>query len=172
MRSSSWLCLLALAATGCAEAVGEATAGMPTPVGSVTPATEPRRVFESALTPVVTSKTAVRRVERSFARGRLRLKVWDDQTIEYWLSIYNPAGQTFASAQLRHAAQGDAAAVVVTLFSGASLRDKHIDVRGTASVVNGDTGAFLEALRSTPQAFVVSVQSASDARGTIRGEIH
>jgi hypothetical protein len=169
LQSFVWPVLLVT--LGCADIVSGAASNLPTPSASSREWEPPRRTFESALTPNDDRRQGAGRSARSFARGRVHLKVWEDRTFEYHLSIHNPAREAFAMAHVHRVAGGESGPVVLTLFSGASLRDRHIEVRGTASVADGDAEALLDALRANPDSFYVSIHSTSDPDGAIRGPI-
>ena len=109
----------------------------------------------------------------SYARGKLRVELRKDGSVEYRLSLYNPGRETFTSAHIIRAHNGDGAAgtPVVTLFSSASLTDRYVDVRGTGIVLELDQGELLEELRREPGAFFVNVRSTKHPAGALRGQV-
>jgi hypothetical protein len=119
--------LLLIPLTGCLDAVTGNVGNVPAPTAASVPR-EPsaRRVFSTGLTaPAADKKTGS---NRSFARGRVELKLRRDSTLEYHLNVYNPAAESFTAAHIYRS--GSSSTPVVTLFAGTSLRDKYIQVRG------------------------------------------
>lgn len=160
--------LLLIPLAGCLDVATGNVANLPAPTASVPGEAKMRRVFSTGLTaPAPTRSGADAR--RSFARGRVELKLRRDSTLEYHLNVYNPAGEDFTAAHIYRV--GKAAAPVVTLFSGATLRDKYIQVRGTGVLVDPVGLPLLEELRSNPSAFYVSVRTARQPQGALRGTI-
>lgn len=127
-----------------------------------------RRVFSTGLT-----ATAVDRkngtTARTFARGRVELKLRRDSTLEYHLNVYNPGAENFTAAHVYRV--GKAGPPVVTLFAGASLKDKYIQVRGTGVLIDPVGKSLLDELRANPAAFYVSVRTTREPQGALRGTI-
>ena len=160
--------LLLIPLTGCLDAATGNVANMPAPTASVPGDAAARRVFSSALSaPTGDRKTST--TARSFARGRVELKVRRDSTLEYHLNVYNPSGENFTSAQIYRAARSGPP--VVTLFAGASLRDKYIQVRGTGVLTDPGGGPLLEELRANPGGFYVSLRTTREPQGALRGAV-
>lgn len=162
--------LLLIPLAGCLDAATGNVANMPAPTASVPRNAEMRRVFSTGLT----APTGERRssASRTFARGRVELKVRRDSTLEYHLNIYNPGRDNFTAAHIyRVERNGRSGPPVVTLFSGATLRDKYIQVRGTGVLIESSGGALLDELRANPAAFYVSLRTAREPQGALRGTI-
>ena len=169
------LILLAISLTGCldAAATGNVT-NLPAPTAAPGRNAELRRVFSTGLTASPRAASATNdRPTRSFARGRVELKVRKDGALEYHLNVFNPARETFTGAHIYRARpDGAAGPAVVALFSGAQLRDKYIQVRGMGVLVDPAGSAVMDELRANPAAFFVSLRSAQDPQGALRGTIH
>lgn len=110
--------------------------------------------------------------DATFASGRIRLEVQRDGSVEYRLSVYNPGLETITAAHVLRAQGSDAGTPVVTLFSSATMRDRYLDVRGTALVLELDGAALLEEMRRSPSSFFVNVRSTARPGGTLRGTMH
>lgn len=160
--------LLLIPLAGCLDAATGDVANIPAPTSSVPADAGARRVFSSGLTAPVADKKSGSTV-RSFARGRVELKLRRDSTLEYHLNVYNPAGENFTAAHIFRA--GRAGPAVVTLFTGASLRDKYIQVRGTGVLIDPVGQALLDELRANPGAFYVSLRTTREPQGALRGTI-
>lgn len=166
------ICLLLPALTlGCLDAVSTAASNATPAVTRSVGEVGGQRAFNAGLTPRAESRGAGGSSARSFARGRVQIKVRRDATLEYRLTINNPAGETFTSAHIHRNLSGADGPVVFTLFSSASIRDKHIEVRGTASLEPQVATSLLQELQSKPSAFYVSVRSARSPQGAIRGAV-
>ena len=126
-----------------------------------------RRVFSTGLTAPVDRKGAS--AARTFARGRVELKLRRDSTLEYHLNVYNPGAENFTAAHLYRA--GKVGPPVVTLFTNASLKDKYIQVRGTGVLIDPVGKSLLDELRANPSAFYVSVRTTREPQGALRGTI-
>ena len=127
-----------------------------------------RRVFSTGLTaPVADRKNGG--TARTFARGRVELKLRRDSTLEYHLNVYNPGAENFTAAHLYRA--GKAGPPVVTLFTGATLKDKYIQVRGTGVLIDPVGKSLLDELRANPSGFYVSVRTTREPQGALRGTI-
>jgi hypothetical protein len=162
------LLLLIPLTTGCLDAATGNVANMPAPTASVPGDAAARRVFSSALSaPAGDRKKSA--TTRSFARGRVELKVRRDSTLEYHLNVYNPSGENFTAAQIYRAARSGPP--VVTLFAGASLRDKYIQVRGTGVVGDPGGAPLLDELRANPGGFYVSLRTTREPQGALRGTV-
>jgi len=159
--------LLLIPLAGCLDAATGDVANVPAPTASVPGETAMRRVFSTGLT-----ATAVDRKNgesRTFARGRVELKLRRDSTLEYHLNVYNPGAENFTAAHVYRA--GKAGPPVVTLFTNASLKDKYIQVRGTGVLIDPVGKSLLDELRANPSAFYVSVRTAREPQGALRGTI-
>jgi hypothetical protein len=162
--------LLLIPLTGCLDAATGNVANIPAPTASVPRDAGMRRVFSTGLT----APTGERRTSgsRTFARGRVELKVRKDSTLEYHLNIYNPGRDNFTAAHIYRAERnGRSGPPVVTLFSGATLRDKYIQVRGTGVLIDTAGEAVLDELRANPAAFYVSLRTTREPQGALRGTI-
>jgi hypothetical protein len=156
--------------TGCLDAATGNVVNVPAPTASVPREASARRVFSTGLTaPAADKKTGS---SRSFARGRVELKLRRDSTLEYHLNVYNPAAESFTAAHIYRS--GTSATPVVTLFAGTSLRDKYIQVRGTGVLTDTDPASrpLLEELRANPAGFYVSLRTTREPQGALRGTIH
>ena len=60
---------------------------------------------------------------------------------------------------------------VVTLFTGASLKEKYIQVRGTGVLVDPVGKPLLDELRANPGAFYVSLRTTREPEGALTGTI-
>ena len=160
--------LLLIPLTGCLDATTGNMANMPAPTASVPGDGGVRRVFSSALSaPAEDRKGAA--PARTFARGRVELKVRRDSTLEYHLNVYNPSGENFTAAHIYRAARSGPP--VVTLFTGASLRDKYIQVRGTGVLIDPVGSPLLDELRANPGSFYVSLRTTREPQGALRGAV-
>lgn len=159
--------LLLIPLTGCLDAATGNVANVPAPTATVPKEASARRVFSTGLTaPAADKKTGS---NRSFARGRVELKLKRDSTLEYHLNVYNPAAESFTAAHIYRS--GNSATPVVTLFAGTSLRDKYIQVRGTGVLTDPAGRPLLEELRSNPAGFYVSLRTTREPQGALRGTI-
>jgi len=163
--------LLLISLTGCLDAATGNVANVPAPTAAVPREAAVRRVFSTGLVaPVANGKST--RVQRTFARGRVELKLRRDSTLEYHLNVYNPASETFTAAHVyRTERTGRQGPAVVTLFAGATLRDKYIQVRGTGVLIDPAGTTLLEELRANPGGFYVSLRTTREPQGALRGTI-
>lgn len=162
--------LLLIPLTGCLDAATGNVANMPAPTASVPRDAGMRRVFSTGLTAPTTGRKSTD--SKTFARGRVELKVRRDSTLEYHLNVYNPGRENFTAAHIfRTDRTGRAGAPVVTLFAGATMRDKYIQVRGTGVLLDPAGAPVLEELRANPTAFFVSLRTAREPQGALRGTI-
>ena len=166
-RMRAALLLLVLPLTACLDAATGDVANAPAPTAAGGREVAARRVFSTGLT----APTADRKgsAARTFARGRVELKLRKDSTLEYHLNVYNPATETFTAAQIYRS--GRSGPPVVTLFAGASLKDKYIQVRGTGILVDPLGKPLLEELRANPTAFYVSLRTTRQPQGALLGTI-
>ena len=153
---------------GCLDAATGNVANVPAPTASVPREAAARRVFSTGLTAPAADKNSGSAV-RSFARGRVELKLRRDSTLEYHLNVYNPGSENFTAAHIFRT--GRAGSPVVTLFAGASLRDKYIQVRGTGVLMDPAGRPVLEELRANPARFYVSLRTTREPQGALRGTI-
>ncbi len=132
-----------------------------------------RRVFTSRLSPADAIPSTTPATGGSQAWGTVRIVVNDDDSFEYLATIYNPMGEAFSGAFLRHDGGAEGDGIVATLFSDVALRSRYIQLRGTVSLPHGaSAGLLAEELREHPREFAVSVHSASaPTRWAIRGAI-
>ena len=160
--------LLLIPLTGCLDVATGNVANVPAPTASVPREAAARRVFSTGLTAPAAEKKPGG-ATRSFARGRVEFKLRRDSTLEYHLNVYNPASENFTGAHIYRT--GTSGTPVVTLFSGASLRDKYIQVRGTGVLVDAVGRPLLEELRANPAGFYVSLRTTREPEGALRGTI-
>ena len=99
----------------------------------------------------------------------MELKLRRDSTLEYHLNVYNPAAENFTGAHIYRS--GPIGPPIVTLFAGASLRDKYIQVRGTGVLMDPAGRPVLEELRTNPAGFYVSLRTTREPQGALRGTI-
>src|SRR5215207_4982577 len=161
--------LLLIPLAGCLDAATGNVANIPAPTASVPGDAGLRRVFSSGLTAPVPDRKSATKTPRSFARGRVELKLRRDSTLVYHLNVYNPSGENFTAAQIFRA--GRSGGPAVTLFAGASLRDKYIQVRGTGVLTDPVGATLLDELRANPGSFYVSLRTAREPQGALRGTI-
>ena len=175
MRIASALGLLCCCTACVTPAVRSAStaAAVPVQFGGSADTDEMSRTLSVELEPRGTTVRETLAQPPSYARGKLRVELRKDGTVEYRLSLYNPGRETFTSAHIIRAHNGDGAAgtPVVTLFSSASLADRYVDVRGTGIVLELDQAEFLEELRREPGAFFVNVRSTKHPSGALRGRV-
>lgn len=158
--------------TGCLDAATGNVANVPAPTIAAPREASERRVFSSGLTAPTADPSGNGNAVRSFARGRVELKLRRDSTLEYHLNVYNPARETFTAAHLYRAGQSSRSVpAVVTLFTGAALTDKYIQVRGTGVVLESDGAELLEELRANPGSFYVSLRTTRQPQGALRGTV-
>jgi len=160
--------LLLIPLAGCLDAATGNVANIPAPTASVPGEAAMRRVFSTGLTVPAGDKKSGN-APRTFARGRVELKLRRDSTLEYHLNVYNPGGDNFTAAHLYRA--GRSGPPVVTLFTGASLKDKYIQVRGTGVLVDPVGKSLLDELRANPSSFYVSLRTTREPQGALRGTI-
>jgi hypothetical protein len=162
--------LLLIPLAGCLDAATGDVANIPAPTSSVPGEAGLRRVFSTGLTATAADrKNGGGSSSRTFARGRVELKLRRDSTLEYHLNVYNPAAENFTAAHVYRV--GRAGPPVVTLFTGASLKDKYIQVRGTGVLIDPVGKSLLDELRTNPGAFYVSVRTTREPQGALRGTI-
>ena len=162
--------LLLIPLAGCLDAATGNVANVPAPTAAVPRDAGVRRVFSTGLTAPTGERAATG--SRTFARGRVELKVRRDSTLEYHLNVYNPGRDNFTAAHIYRAPRnGRSGPPVVTLFTGATLRDKYIQVRGTGVLLEPQGGTLLEELRANPAGFVVSLRTTREPQGALRGTI-
>jgi hypothetical protein len=102
----------------------------------------------------------------------VELKLRRDSTLEYHLNVYNPGGENFTAAHIyRSGRTGTSGSPVVVLFTGASLRDKYIQVRGTGVLIDPGGTPLLDELRANPPGFYVSLRTTREPQGALRGTI-
>ena len=159
--------LLLIPLAGCLDAATGNVANIPAPTASVPGEVAMRRVFSSGLTAPSGEKKSGS--SRTFARGRVELKLRRDSTLEYHLNVYNPGGDNFTAAHVYRV--GNAGPPVVTLFTGASLKDKYIQVRGTGVLIDPVGKPLLEELRANPTSFYVSLRTTREPQGALKGTI-
>jgi hypothetical protein len=99
----------------------------------------------------------------------VELKLRKDSTLEYHLNVYNPAAENFTGAHIFRT--GRSSAPVVTLFTGASLKDKYIQVRGTGILIDPVGKPLLDELRANPGGFYISLRTTREPQGALRGTI-
>lgn len=160
--------LLLIPLTACLDAATGNVANVPAPTGAVPREVSARRVFSTGLTAATAEKNGST-AARTFARGRVELKLRKDSTLEYHLNVYNPGVENFTGAHIYRA--GRAGPPVVTLFTNASLKDKYIQVRGTGVLIDPIGKPLLEELRANPTAFYVSLRTTREPQGALRGTI-
>lgn len=160
--------LLLIPLAGCLDAATGNVANMPAPTAAVPRESGVRRVFSTGLTAPAAEKNAEKTV-RTFARGRVELKLRRDSTLEYHLNVYNPGADNFTAAHIYRA--GRNGPPVVTLFTGASLRDKYIQVRGTGVLIDPVGRPLLDELRASPASFYVSLRTTREPQGALKGTI-
>jgi hypothetical protein len=160
--------LLLIPLTGCLDAVSGNVANVPGPTAAAPRESAARRVFSTGLNaPTAGRKNTA--LSRTFARGRVELKLRRDSTLEYHLNVYNPATENFTAAHIYRS--GRSGPPVVTLFANASLKDKYIQVRGTGILVDPVGKPLLEELRANPGAFYVSLRTTREPQGALVGTI-
>lgn len=159
--------LLLIPLTGCLDAATGNVANAPAPTAASTREVAARRVFSTGLAAPAAGRKGG--TARSFARGRVELKLRKDSTLEYHLNVYNPSTETFTAAHIYRS--GRAGPPVVTLFAAASLKDKYIQVRGTGVLIDPVGKPLLEELRANPGAFYVSLRTTREPQGALLGTI-
>ena len=159
--------LLLIPLAGCLDAATGEVANVPVPTASVPGEAGMRRVFSTGLTASMESRKSG--ATRTFARGRVELKLRRDSTLEYHLNVYNPGADNFTAAHVYRA--GKSGPPVVTLFSGATLKDKYIQVRGTGVLIDPAGKSLLDELRANPSNFYVSLRSTRQPQGALTGTI-
>lgn len=174
MRRLSAVALVAvLPCIGCASIATtvKGSRSVVAPTGEVSSSTT-RRVFSSRL---VGERERAAKVPEGSERdcwGTVRLVVNDDDSFEYLITIYNPAGQTFTGAYLVRKHPDQHGAAVATLFTEVSLSDQYLQLRGTVSVNRDRRNAVLaEEIRERPGDFLVSVASRAVPNGAIVGTV-
>jgi hypothetical protein len=165
--------LLLISLTGCLDAATGNVANVPAPTAAGPRDAAMRRVFSTGLTaPAANRKRTGAAARTTFARGRVELKLRRDSTLEYHLNVYNPGAEDFTAAHVYRTGRTAAAgSPVVVLFTGASLRDKYIQVRGTGVLIDPAGTTFLDELRSNPSGFYVSLRTTREPQGALRGTI-
>lgn len=153
--------------TACLDAATGNVGNAPAPTAANSREASARRVFSTGLVAPAADRKG--RGQRTFARGRVELKLRKDSTLEYHLNVYNPGTETFTAAHIYRS--GRAGPPVVTLFAAASLKDKYIQVRGTGILIDPIGKPLLEELRANPAAFYVSLRTAREPQGALLGTI-
>jgi hypothetical protein len=166
MRAALLLLLIPLA--GCLDAATGNVANVPAPTASVPREAAARRIFSTGLTAPAADKNSGKTVH-SFARGHVELKVRRDSTLEYHLNVFNPGAESFTAAHIYR--NGRNGPPVFTLFTGATLRDKYIQVRGTGVLIDPIGRPLLDELRANPAGFYVSLRTTREPQGALRGTI-
>jgi hypothetical protein len=104
--------------------------------------------------------------------GTVRLRIRPDGALEYTLKLRNPGRSNFVSA---HLIKGDdlfPGEPVATLFSGTNLRERQIEVRGTAEISRAYApGELAEELRRAPIQFYVAVEQSGAQVPALRGRL-
>jgi len=160
--------LLLIPLAGCLDAATGNVGNAPAPTASVPREAGARRNFSTGLTAPAVDKKGANTV-RSFARGRVELKLRRDSTLEYHLNVFNPGAENFTAAHIFRS--GRSGPPVVTLFAGAALRDKYIQVRGTGILIDPIGHPLLDELRANPAGFYVSLRTTREPQGALRGTI-
>lgn len=159
--------LLLIPLAGCLDAATGDVANIPAPTASAASEAGMRRVFSTGLTATAERKSGG--TTRTFARGRVELKLRRDSTLEYHLNVYNPGADNFTAAHVYRV--GRSGPPVITLFTGASLKDKYIQVRGTGVLIDPTGKGLLDELRANPGNFYVSLRTTREPQGALRGTI-
>ena len=89
--------LVLIPLAGCLDAASGNVPNVPAPTAS-TGEVALRRVFSTGLTAPPGDKKSGG--ARTFARGRVELKLRRDSTLEYHLNVYNPAAENFTAASM------------------------------------------------------------------------
>lgn len=143
------------------------------------PATTLRRIFTSQLQGDRTARdepaTATARPRAATkAWGTVRLVLSEDDSFEYLITLYNPAGETFTSAHVHRGEENesDHGETVATLFSDVAIDDRYVQLRGTVLVGRDQRADVLASeMRGRPSDFEVKVHTMSHPNGPIRGRI-
>jgi hypothetical protein len=159
--------LLLIPLTACLDATTGNVGNAPAPTAARPREAGARREFSTGLTPPLSDRKPS--TARTFARGTVQLKLRKDSTLEYHLNVFNPGTENFTAAHIYRS--GRAGPPVVTLFAGATLKDKYIQVRGTGILLDPAGKPVLEELRSNPTAFYVSLRTAREPQGALLGTI-
>lgn len=175
--------LLAFPCAACASiatTVSGSQASIPAVAGSrEMPGTTLRRIFRSQLQgdrgardEPASATTGPRAATRAW--GTVRIVLSDDDSFEYLLTLYNPAGETFTSAHVHRGEENesDHGEMVATLFSDVSIDDRYVQLRGTVLVGRDQRAAVLASeMRERPGDFEVKVHTMAHPDGPIRGRI-
>ena len=158
--------LLLIPLTACLDAATGNVGNAPAPTAASPRESAARRVFTTGLVAPATDRKGA---PKSFARGKVVLKLRKDSTLEYHLNVSNPGTETFTAAHIYRS--GRAGPPVVTLFASAALKDKYIQVRGTGVLIDPLGKPLLEELRAHPASFYVSLRTTREPQGALLGTI-
>ena len=76
-------------------------------------------------------------------------------------------GETFVAGHVHRAPVDAVGPVVVGLFSGGPVSDRHIRDEGSASI----SAALADAIRANPDQYYVNYHTSADPQGAIRGQM-
>ncbi|HSA55796.1 MAG TPA: hypothetical protein VLE53_08825 [Gemmatimonadaceae bacterium] len=161
-----------IAVTGCSSLHGllsrpvvrEATV----PVRRAAPAREDFKAQLVAVAPGVLNDSE--RETWPLPTARVHLQLTEDETFEYQVRIKNAVGVTYVSGQLHRRLPDGSNELVATLFSDVALSGPSVQLRGTASVARGVPAAEIcDALRSSPESFIVQIDPQAGQRGQLHG---
>jgi CHRD domain len=124
-------------------------------------------VFNTQLRPDNEVRTTAEDPVQSTARGPAQIKLFADNTLEFKITVQNPAGETFILGHIHQAPVGVNGPIVVNLLGTISESGTLLKFEGTRDVP-ADIAA---ALRENPAGFYVNLHTTIDPTGAMRGQL-
>lgn len=103
----------------------------------------------------------------SEATGHAQIKLENDGSLEYQVSILNQAGEMLRAAHIHHAPAGVPGPIVVPLFTGPTTDTAHLRLDGEVPV----SAALAEDLCAHPEQYYVNFHTVQYPAGAIRGQL-
>ena len=161
--------LLLIPLTGCLDAATGNVANVPAPTASVPREAAARRVFSTGLTAPAADRKGGTTL-RSFARGRVELKLRRDSTLEYHLNVYNPAAENFTAAHIYRERPARAARWSRCSPARRSRTSTFRCAAPASSSIPSGSRCSRSSAR-TPAGFYVSLRTTREPQGALRGTI-
>ncbi len=159
------LLTLLVSATGCAGAMA-ADDGVPMPSGG---SGSGGAIFDRELMAELAGASG-QTGRRTPAKGSVKLRFDREGGLVYTLDVANPSRETFTAAHIHRGRPGSHGPAVVTLFGGAQLKERFVEVRGTASR-EGLTAELAQEIATSPGAFYLAIHSVRSPAAALEGSI-